>query len=78
MLSKLCYPGVIKAGKSFFHYCELGQICSVAGSEDDCEQSPDVGQKSAGHSARVVDVDGRPEQHRPDQPERAEQREAML
>ena len=57
---------------------EGGEVCGVAGREDDSEERPDVGEEAARHATRVVHVDGGAEQHRPDEPERAEQREAVL
>ena len=57
---------------------ERSQVGRVAGGEHDREQSPDTGHEATGHAPRIVDTDSGAEQHRPDEPERTEQRKLVL
>jgi len=75
------HPGVVDADDAvvvFLGNHERGQVGSVAGSEEDGKQRPHVGHEPAGDTSRGVHVHRRSEQHRPDQPERTEQRKPVL
>jgi len=75
------HPGVVDADDAvvvFLGNHERGQVGSVAGSEEDGKQRPHVGHEPAGDASRGVHVHRRSEQHRPDQPERTEQRKPVL
>ena len=75
------YPVIFEAGQAVvrvFRDHERGEVGSVARREDDSEQCPDVGEEATGYAARIVHCDCRAEQHRPNQPERPEERETMF
>jgi hypothetical protein len=77
----MSHPPVLDAGQVVVLLLgdhEGGQVGGVAGQEHQGEQCPHVGQEATGHAARVIRRHGRSEQHRPDQPERAKQREPVL
>ena len=74
------YPIVLYAGQVVVLLLgdhEGGQVGGVGGQEDEGEERPDVGEEFAGDATRRVGGHGRSEQHGPDQPERAEQRELV-
>jgi len=75
------HRGVVDAGdlvEIFLGDHERGQVCRVAGREEDGEQRPDVGDDPAGDTSRRVHVDRSAEQYRPDEPKRPEQRKLVL
>ena len=59
-------------------YHEGGQVGRVDGEEDQGEESPDVGHEAGGDALGAVHVDGGLEEHHPDQPHCAHQREVAL
>ena len=77
----MAHGWVVDAGDAvevFFGDHERGEVGRVAGSEEDSEQSPDIGHELAGDTSRGVDVHGGTEQHRPDEPERTKQRKLVF
>ena len=80
-LRNVTHPPVLDARQSVVVLLgdhEGRQVGRIAGREDDGKQGPDVAEETTRHTAWVVHVHCRSEQHRPDEPERSEQREAML
>ena len=81
MAVRVTHGGVVDAGDLVVVLLgdhERGQVGRVAGREEDGEQRPDVGDEPTGDTSRRVHVHRRAEQHRPNQPERSEQRELVL
>ena len=78
---RLTYPPILYTSEFIiilFGDHESGKVGGITGSEHHSEQCPDVRHKAAGHSSGVICVHCCPKQHRPDQPKRTEQGEAVF